>query len=93
MSTTEKEVKRLRAVEENYYNDTVKSSYENDSDRVEYDKAIRDANRAEAIGYYASKAISGYLIGYAIGVVLGCLFVYYFMIEPFVLPILRYIFK
>jgi len=88
----ESELKRLRKLEEEVYNKTVKNAYDNDTDRLDYEREVRAASRAEATGYYASQAISGYIIGTVIGAVLGIFFVWNLIIVPWVLPIIKYIF-
>lgn len=71
------------------YNQVVKDHYISDPDRQEYERDIKNSNRAEAIGYYSMKIVSGYLIGYVIGTILGILFLWFYVIKPWVLPILH----
>ncbi len=75
------------------YNKAVRDHYKNDSDRQEFDREQKSRDRVEALGYYSSKIITGYLIGCVIGAILGCMFVYYIFIKPWVIPIIKYLFN
>lgn len=73
----------------NEYNKAIREHYLNDSERIENDNEDKWANRAEAIGYYSGKIITGYLIGYVLGTILAFLFLWFYVIKPLVIPILQ----
>lgn len=71
------------------YNQAVKKHYLSDPDRQDYDSDVKKSNRAEAVGYYSMKIISGYLIGNVIGAILAIIFLWFYVIKPWVLPIVH----
>lgn len=71
------------------YNQVVKGHYLNDPDRMDYDQSNNAARRAEALGYYSGKIISGYLVGYVIGAIFAFVFLYYYIVKPFILPFIK----
>jgi ABC-type nitrate/sulfonate/bicarbonate transport system permease component len=71
------------------YHEKMRNYYDNDEIRLAQAKADRREAMSESMGYYAGKIISGYFIGSIFGAILAFWFIWYFIVEPWVIPIVK----
>ncbi len=74
------------------YHDSLREYYNNDEKRLTHEKADKRARISNSMGYFTGKFISGYIIGYIIGIILAFLFIWYCIVNPLIIPIVKIIF-
>jgi ABC-type nitrate/sulfonate/bicarbonate transport system permease component len=73
------------------YHDSLNEYYNSDEKRLIREKAVKSERIYDSMGYYAGKFVSGYIVGYVIGVILAFWFIWYFIVDPWVIPIVKII--